>query len=348
MNKLTAIGKFLDQPRLVGKFSKTVPAILIGGAALITANQVKKAPTEEKRKTFIQNASVLTGTIASALIATRGIKRIGLKGLSESIDLKELARENTKLVDDFLQKTKVSDKVKSILDKAKTKIMSLKEIKIISKELKSEKSGDEFLKKLIPDPENITAKDIFKEIKRLSIMGLVPVLGGIAGGVIGDKLTDKNWKEKVPNKIKEGTYQYLANIFMCNVGAGIALAILEKAKIKSKTARALGMTTGIVLTGIIGGSIIANAISRTVIDPICGGKSHCHHNKHDLYSERKPEAIDIGLHADDIATVAVLSGLKWIEPALPVLYSVSGYRAGMGYRNGDCKKSPIQKINDKI
>jgi len=45
--------------------------------------------------------------------------------------------------------------------------------------------------------------------------------------------------------------------------------------------------------------------------------------------------IDVSLHVDDVATVAVLSGLKWIEPALPILYSISGYRAGIGYRNGE-------------
>ena len=57
--------------------------------------------------------------------------------------------------------------------------------------------------------------------------------------------------------------------------------------------------------------------------------------KEKLDSERTPELLDIGLHVDDIATVAVLSGLKWIEPALPILYGVSGYRAGIGYRNGE-------------
>ncbi len=60
-----------------------------------------------------------------------------------------------------------------------------------------------------------------------------------------------------------------------------------------------------------------------------------HNSKKGFYYERKPEALDISLHIDDIATIAVLSGLKWIEPALPILYSISGYRAGIGYRNGN-------------
>ena len=55
--------------------------------------------------------------------------------------------------------------------------------------------------------------------------------------------------------------------------------------------------------------------------------------KEGLYSERKPESLDVALHADDIATAGVLSGFKWIEPALPIMYFISGYRAGIGYRN---------------
>lgn len=112
---------------------------------------------------------------------------------------------------------------------------------------------------------------------------------------------------------------------ICNIGAGAALGILEKMNIKSKSARALGMVTGIILTGVIGGSAIANLIGRKVINR-CFKHQNCNE------ADRKPEPLDICLHSDDIATVAVMSGLKWIEPALPALYSISGYRAGIGYR----------------
>ena len=215
------------------------------------------------------------------------------------------------------------------------------------------------MEKLIPSPQNIGAKDIFSEIGYLSVYGAVPVIGGIIGGTVSDKITDKNhWKENFPNKIKEGSYQYLANIFMCNVRAGIALILLEKAGITSKRARAIVMTTGIIATGIIGGSKIANLIGKHVIDPICKKSqkkksieeqvyqdildidflsnkknTFMHNNYKNTEKERTPEVLDIGLHTDDIATVSLLSGLKWIEPALPVLYTVSGYRAGIGYRN---------------
>jgi len=336
-SNLSIFGKYLDQPMLVGKFAKSVPAILGAGSALLVAKKVKEAPKEEKKKVFLQNTCVLLGTVGSALVATRGIKTIGLKGLSNSYNLSEITKNNTELIDNFLSKTSLTRKTERILEKAKTKHLCLNEVKKIFSEIPSKEGGDIFLKQLIPDPENISAKDIFKEIKRLSVLGLVPVMGGIAGGILGDRLTSKNWKSKIPNKIKEGSYQYLANIFMCNIGAGIALSILERNKITSKGARAIGMCTGIVLTGILGGSAIANLISKKVINPLFqkSGLAKREKANKDLYSERKPEPLDIGLHTDDIATVAVLSGLKWIEPALPVLYSISGYRAGIGYRNGD-------------
>ena len=340
MNTLSILGKYLDQPRLVGKFSNAVPALLIGGAAAYTTYQVNKAPKEQKRKTFIKNAAVLTGTTLSALVATRGLGHLeigknvivkGFEGLSERINLKEVKETQTELVNNFLKENKVSEKTAELLNKAKTSVLKFSEIKKVFSDLGKNEKEKEFLDELIPNPENIDSKEIFGEIKRLSLFGLIPVLGGIAGGIVGDKLTEKNWKDRIPNKVKEGSYQYLANIFLCNVGAGAALAVMEKAKVTSKSTRAFGMIGGILLTGVVAGSAMANAIGKAIIDPIFGHKHNL--NREKLYSERTPEALDIGLHVDDVATVAVMSGLKWIEPALPILYSISGYRAGIGYRN---------------
>ena len=73
-----------------------------------------------------------------------------------------------------------------------------------------------------------------------------------------------------------------------------------------------------------------------IVNPLFDGKNSKITGKDEgLYSERKPEALDICLHSDDIATIAVMSGFKWIEPSLPILYTISGYRSGIGYRNGD-------------
>ncbi len=426
MNSIKMIGKCIDQPMVVAKFSKIVTPALIGGATLMTYKDLQKEPDkEQRRKKLIQNGLTWAGTISSAIIATRGLKikpiniktaskvliptiiggagfltykdvkkesseqqkkkkiakdlllsagtialtlislkglkplkikdKIifkgfeglknakefsGFSGLSPKFNLKKIQNEQTQLINNFLSNNKVSEKSGSILNKMKTKIATPENIKTLTEEFQNNSNGLKLIDDLIPEPKNISAKEIFGEIGRLSLMGFLPVAGGIGGGILGDKITDEKWKEKVPNKIKEGTYQYLANIFLCNVGAGAALGIMEKLNIRSKAQRAAGMVAGILITGVFGGSAIANFLSKKLIDPLIGKKTE---NNNTLYDERKPEALDIGLHTDDIATVAVMSGLKWIEPALPILYSISGYRAGIGYRNGNEAKQSIEE-----
>ncbi len=334
IREIKLAGKYLDQPLLLSKFKKAVPPLFIGGSALYTAKKVYEAPEDKKKHTAINTGAVLTATVASALAAPKIASKI-IGKTYEKYCAKDIIKNNTKIVDEFLSKQKVSEKTENVLQKAKSKILSFKDIKFLDKELTKTKEGTKVYKEILPEPDNITSKDIKNEIGRLSIIGFIPVAGGIAGGLAGEQMTDKKiTKEHLGNRIKEGAYQYLANIFLCNIGAGIALAGLEKANVHSKSARALGMIGGIVTTGIIGGSTIANFIGKKVINPIFDGKTKEERKKESLNSERTPEVLDICLHSDDIATIAVMSGLKWIEPTLPILYGISGYRAGIGYRNG--------------
>lgn len=316
MAKISAIGKYLDQPLLISKLNKSVPYILSGFAGGYLINDVHKTPKEERRKEGLKTAITLFGTILSAIAAPKIASKLTKRNPFPSTC--EVINRNNGLVNNFISENP-NTKIKGILEKSKNNVLSLCEVSRLFKKHK------EFANKLIPPPENIQAKDIFKEIGYLSIFGAIPVAGGITGGIIADKVTDKGWKEKVPDKINEGIYQYLANIFLCNIGAGTALGILEKMNIKSKAARCIGMIAGIITTGVIGGSAIANFIGNKIINPII--------LKKDEKEKRTPELLDLSLHTDDIATVSLLSGLKWIEPALPILYSISGYRAGIGYRN---------------
>lgn len=319
MPHIKTIGKYLDQPLLTAKINKNVPAILTIGSGAVLLKETVSAPKEKRSKTGIKTAIILATTAFSAIQAPKIASLI--TGRKASKTLSQVKEDNIKLINEYLEKNIISEKSQKILEKAKTKLLSLKEVHELfnSKELKP------LANKLIPPPDNISAKDIFKEIGWLSIYGAVPVAGGITGGIVADKLTEKNWKDRIPNKINEGIYQYLANIFMCNIGAGTALAILEKFNIKSKAARCFGMFGGILATGVIGGSIIANYIGNKIINPMMSQKYKADY--------RTPELLDLSLHTDDIATVSLLSGLKWIEPSLPLLYSISGYRAGIGYRN---------------
>lgn len=321
MIKVSSIGKFLDQPLLTANINRSVPAILTTASMIITGSQIKQAPEGKKTKAGIKSAIILGTTIFSAIKAPKIAAAITKRVNSKTV--KEIKKDNTEIISEYLSHNIVSDNIGKLLNKAKTKILSLKEIDILN-----QNADKKLVNKLIPPPDNIKAKDIFKEIGWLSIYGAVPVAGGITGGVIADRLTEKNWKDRIPNKINEGIYQYLANIFLCNIGAGLALGALEKMNIKSKSARCLGMVGGILATGVIGGSVMANYIGNKLINPLVSKK---YQNK----EYRTPELLDLSLHTDDIATVSLLSGLKWIEPSLPLLYSVSGYRAGIGYRNRD-------------
>ena len=316
MTKISAIGKYLDQPLLISKLNKNVPYILSCLAGGYLLNTVAKTPKEDKKKNGIKTFIVLLATVLSAISAPKIAAKLTKRNPYPKT--KEVTYRNKELVDTFIVQNN-NTKIKPILEKSKNKVLSIKEVSKLFTEHK------DLANKLIPPPENIRAKDIFKEIGYLSIYGAVPVIGGVTGGIVADRVTDKNWKDRVPDKINEGIYQYLANIFMCNIGAGAALGILEKMNIKSKTARCIGMVTGIILTGVIGGSSIANFIGNKIVNPII--------IKKDEKETRTPEILDLTLHTDDIATVSLLSGLKWIEPALPILYSISGYRAGIGYRN---------------
>lgn len=335
MNTLKVAGKFLDQPMLVTKFHNAVPAILTTGAAIYTTKEILHAPEEKRKKCAVRTGTTMALTVASALAAPKITNKLFKEADEIPKTLKELKIHASGLIENFLKKNNVDEKTRELLEKAKNKVLKFKEVKTLFKKFDNNAEGKKLLNNLIPDPENIDSKEIFSEIGRLSVFGLIPVLGGIAGGIVGDKLTTDKWKQKIPDKIKEGSYQYLANIFLCNIGAGGALAIMEKLNVKSKAKRAAGMVAGIITTGVIGGSAIANLIGNKIINPMFEhGHKHKHKKEH-LFDERKPEPLDIGLHTDDIATVAVMSGLKWIEPALPIMYSVSGYRAGIGYRNGN-------------
>ncbi len=329
MLKISSVGKYLDQPLLTAKIKKNIPTILTLGCSALVLDQIKNSPKEDRKKIGLKSSIILGSTILSAVNASKIASFITKRELPKSIN--EIKKYNTEIISNYLSKNKFETNIEQILTKAKDKILSVKEIDKLNT-----KQHSDILKKLIPPPENIKAKDIFKDIGWLSIFGAIPVAGGLVGGIVADKLTEKNWKQKIPNKINEGIYQYLANIFLCNVGAGIALGILEKCNIKSKAARCIGMVTGIMITGVIGGSTIANYIGKKFINPILSPNKQ--------QETRTPELLDIGLHTDDIATVAVLSGLKWIEPSLPLLYSISGYRAGIGYRNKH-NKNNINETN---
>lgn len=327
------LGKYLDQPALIKYLSNATPVALSALGAAYVLKDSDKAPKTEQKNRLIQKASVMTFTIGSAILATKGFK-IGKKTFEGLIETPHMHKDELNEV--FV---KIKDKtIKALVEKVKKEeILGIKQVKTLMSGLKNEFNDEKIISKIIPDAH--THDSPFGELKKLSLLGLMPVLGGITGGLVGDVLTKENWKKKFPDKIKEGSYQYLNNIFLCNVGAGIAMLTMNKLNIQNKAARFTAMLAGVVGVGLFAGSAIANYIGKKIINPIFKtNKDEKPITFKNLNSERHPEALDLSLHIDDIASVGFLSGFKWIGPILPILYSVSGYRAGIGYRNGDSGK----------
>ena len=342
--KISSIAKYVDQPLIVNKISNAAPAILTGCAVGLGIHDVfvqKHKPEESKKDRIIKNAVVLGTVSAASLISARGLTIGGKKlfnGLIETASKSDILKEQKNVVEKFLKDSGISDKgVVGVLNKAKEKALSIKDTDYLLKKLDKNKKAEGLLDTLFGKKESMSSAQIFSEIGKLSLLGLIPVATGVAVGCAVDRGPNK--KHNNSDRIKEGFYQYFANIFLCNVGAGAALFGLEAMKrhniIKSITPsqKFVGMIAGIMATGVFGGSFIANYMSKKVIDPLVLKRREENLTLGKIYDERTPEGMDMAMHIDDVATAGVLSGVKWIEPVLPAFYLFSGYRAGMGYRN---------------
>ena len=338
--KLSSVGKFLDQPLLSNALSRKMPLILTGAALAYGIKDTFEQPKEQRKKRAIKNAAILGTITVSSLLGANFIKIKGEK-LIETIPKAEILAQQSDAISTFLKMNMSVEQItQKILNKAKQKMLNLKETDYLITNIKDKTGGSELISKLFGNKGNITSKEIMGEISKLSVMGFIPVVGGIGGGILADKLTGEESQEKTTNKIKEGVYQFFANIFLCNVGAGTFLYFAEKLNEKGiiKNLTPLKKTgiilSGILTVGVLGGSFIANQIGNKIVNPLI---NKFFHNKKGIYKceQRKPEPLDIALHSDDIATAGVLSGVKWIEPLLPVMYLVSGYRSAIGYRNSD-------------
>lgn len=88
------------------------------------------------------------------------------------------------------------------MNTAKVKELSPKQIDILTNKLPESPAKEELFSVILPKKKNLNSKEIFSEIKRLSLLGLVPVVGGVGGGIIADRLTNPSKNEKSSTSAK--------------------------------------------------------------------------------------------------------------------------------------------------
>ena len=219
--RLSAICKYVDQPMILNKLDHKMPALLVGAGGaygIVDSFSHSKKDNKHTKKRVVQNAIVISSTIGASLLGTRGLKLGNKKifnGLMERVPFAELQKVQAQAVDKFLQKTKITDKnVLKALETAKLKELSPKQIELLTNKLPISPAKQELFSIILPEKKNLNSKEIFSEIKRLSLLGLIPVVGGVTGGITADKVTHTNNRKGTADKVKEGLYQYLANIFL--------------------------------------------------------------------------------------------------------------------------------------
>jgi hypothetical protein len=352
----------------------------IGGIGLLTASDYFRAQPDEKEKVLIRDGLVLGATAVGTFFAAR--RFMPLPNLEEAkklvnifVDnatgtLKGAAKQNEyyqSLVQDLENlkgqtKLKVSD-YKNIVKK----VQSNPDLQEAEKHLKKIFGEDEedfpelwkdgwFHKKGLQDlKKNLTQKgDALNgidegEIRKMGnffMVGGLSVISGLLGGVAA------NWVNKVKdpnatvNMVKEGIFQFVANIALCAVGASAAILAMSPKSVAQwfvkmgalgKGLKTLGIGAGLSL-GIVGGGAIANKLGTHVVNPLCDkirGIPPQPNAQGGNQGKRKIEFWDLILHLDDVPTALALAGMEIVEPFIPLFFAFSGYRTGIGYRNGE-------------
>lgn len=325
--KARALGHFIDQPQIIQKASKTIPIISGLGIAGLFALDYFQAKPQERKKVALRDALVLGTTAAGTLIGALLFMR--------------------QTHDPFV----VEEAIKTIAKKYGPHIEAL-----VNKETKSRAEFQKILNtvskedanKILPiEEEHEGFLEGLKKMRSFAVVGAMSVLSGFGGGMIANKINKEPASKKV-DMIKEGIFQFIANIVLCAIGASIGIAVVNNKwkPVKQKLARFGIIGAGLSL-GIVGGGFIANAIGRAVVNPyfewrdqgkpdgsfVNWWKAQREAAEGKPKANRKVEFWDAILHLDDLPMALALAGVQILEPFIPLFFALSGYRTGIGYRN---------------
>jgi hypothetical protein len=192
--------------------------------------------------------------------------------------------------------------------------------------------GGQFSFKSLKKAMHRTAEEFGKEaaIPFLGV-GFASVGSGILAGFLANHLSGQG-REKDQDVVKEGIFQYVANIAMCGFGAGAGLTIanaLGFTKFRNPLARFATIVGGLGL-GIYGGALLATPLSNAVEAQM----NQRHPKKTGASSAgRKLEIADGILHVDDVPTAFSVAGVQALKPWIPPFFLMSGIKTAYGYRN---------------
>jgi hypothetical protein len=382
LNNVRVYGSFIEQPqfiRYVGQYAAWLGGA--GGVAALTGADVYHAAPDERGKVLTRDALVLGSTALGTWAAARKFM-----ALPTEKEAKESVEHYVKEVRGILKDAKnphatyeaLSQDLQKLVDQGKNRLERSDYRNIIEKieENPDKKAAKELLQEIFEPEEKFEGfKKMFKdmcqaanpaegkeegELRKMGnffIVGGLSVLSGLFGGIAANKVNGVKDQDATVNMVKEGVFQFIANIALCAVGA--ASAILLMAPLQSrfskmgwagKGIKTVGIGAGLSL-GIFGGGAIANKLGTKVINPLCDklqGKEPQPETADPNHGKRKIEFWDAILHLDDVPTAMALAGMEIVEPFIPLFFGFSGYRTGIGYRNDDSAKGNNKSSNSQV
>ncbi|MEB3285915.1 MAG: hypothetical protein VKJ04_00275, partial [Vampirovibrionales bacterium] len=243
-----AYGHWIEQPAVLYKAEKI--AYGLGGVGILglgAADVFRAKSPQERKKIAIRDTSILGLTgLFTFLAAMKFMRPVDLKELAEDVippikehlprlkqkypDIKHLLDKllhvNEKAITDGQKSSFWSTQVKDHLSKDELK-------ELVGALRKNGKQGKADLDSILPIDDAGSGhffKDVWEDWKKaISFfgVGLVACVSGLGGGLFANKLNNTSSQEATANMVKEGIFQFIANIALCAVGAMIAMATLN-------------------------------------------------------------------------------------------------------------------------
>jgi hypothetical protein len=281
------LGRYLEQPAVLRTVGQKIAIPLAGlGVAGITVKDVMTAKPEDKKKTALRDMLVLGATTAgTALAAKRFMPIQSLEACQEAAklfteELSVLMKQHPSLEKALANNPHAKAALAVNIDKPVG--FSRKALQEIDRVVKAHLPGtaaskEKAISALFGEEDKPPVEELKEEIDKaydFFATGGLSVLSGMGGGWLANKINKEKNARANENMVKEGVFQFVANIALCAVGAIGGLMVAATPKIHEFTkASLMGRITkvGLVSTGlsvgIFGGGYVANHLGKTVINP---------------------------------------------------------------------------------